>query len=519
MSNTTFCHAINCTDLKGNFLEPYADISGTGVLIGFIGTAYLVLLLVTVSYFLAFDPSENPFKGRVTAYEDAEDPHWKPNPIDQRFIACLRKPSVLMSSTRERLQSAFDESIILLCDIQIVTGIGILLSGYMLLKCGLDACHWQIVVYLAWFSTVTHLSGLNILRKLLKTTLWAKYVRVFLMLVLLVLVIVGLLPTGFFNSDNFSSQAICYFNQSYGYWRHDATSGDPVRETAEWQTMAMSVILLIFGFVSRSFKLFQPLSTAFRIQIRSPISRLAQRTLQRLGEPSSGVSLGWKDRLKLSIVTRPALATFLMVRLSCDLFSSAIFEVYWLFVILLWGTLEFLAARNSISSKSPQATLEEEQWTFGQILPIFLLLGPLFTVAGIFAANVAKTTSNPARLSGREAYIIGTNVAGRQTQSYSGPAERVSFDSLEVNTPQGLDLLELPPTPTTAIPISNSNGADLIHLKDYSNAQWLPICVAVPFLSIFVATRWMAKIWFLLALWNDVHCLFPVGVSMAHWEP
>lgn len=162
----------------------------------------------------------------------------------------------------------------------------------MLLKCGLDACHWQIVVYLAWFSTVTHLSGLNILRKLLNTTLWAKYVRVFLMLVLLVLVIVGLLPTGFFNSDNFSSQAICYFNQSYGYWRHDATSGDPVRETAEWQTMAMPVILLIFGFVSRSFKLFQPLSTAFRVQIRSPISRLAQRTLQRLGEPSSGVSLG-----------------------------------------------------------------------------------------------------------------------------------------------------------------------------------------------------------------------------------
>ncbi|KAF4906641.1 hypothetical protein CGCVW01_v012778 [Colletotrichum viniferum] len=110
MSNTTFCHAINCTDLKGNFLEPYADISGTGVLIGFIGTAYLVLLLVTVSYFLAFDPSQNPFKGRVTAYEDAEDPHWKQNPIDQRLIACLRKPSVLMSSTRERLQSAFDEA-------------------------------------------------------------------------------------------------------------------------------------------------------------------------------------------------------------------------------------------------------------------------------------------------------------------------------------------------------------------------------------------------------------------------
>ncbi|KAL3295299.1 hypothetical protein RB213_005373 [Colletotrichum asianum] len=357
-----------------------------------------------------------------------------------------------MPSTRERLRAAFDEAIILLCDIQIVTGIGILVSGYMLLKCGLDACHWQIVVYLAWFSTVTHLSGLNILRGLLNTTPWAKYVRASLMLALLVLVVVGLLPTGFFNSANFSSQAICYFNQGYGYWRHGGTdnkswvSRDPVKTTAEWQAMAMSVILLIFGFVSRSFKLFRPLSIAFRVQIRSPISRLAQKTLLRLGEPRSTISLGWRDRLKMSIVTRPALATFLMVRLSCDLFGSTIFEVFWLFVILLWGTVKVLAARNTIRSKSPEVALEEEQWTFGQILPVFLLLGPLFAMVGIFASNMTKTTSNPARRYGAEAYIIGTIVSGRQTQLYSGTAESISFDLLEVTTQEGLDLVEPPPS-------------------------------------------------------------------------
>ncbi|KAH9226812.1 hypothetical protein K456DRAFT_1932739 [Colletotrichum gloeosporioides 23] len=109
MSNASFCHAIDCDNLKGDPLEPYADISGTGVLIGFIGTAYLVLLLVTVSYFLAFDPNENPFKNRITAHEDAENPHWKPNPIDKILIAWLRKPSLLMPGTRERLRAAFDE--------------------------------------------------------------------------------------------------------------------------------------------------------------------------------------------------------------------------------------------------------------------------------------------------------------------------------------------------------------------------------------------------------------------------
>ncbi|KAF0323547.1 hypothetical protein GQ607_009228, partial [Colletotrichum asianum] len=82
--------------------------------------------------------------------------------------------------------------------------------------------------------------------------------------------------------------------------------------------------------------------------------------------------------------------------------------VFWLFVILLWGTVKVLAARNTIRSKSPEVALEEEQWTFGQILPVFLLLGPLFAMVGIFASNMTKTTSNPARRYGAEAYIIGT---------------------------------------------------------------------------------------------------------------
>ncbi|KAF4858709.1 hypothetical protein CGCSCA2_v007178 [Colletotrichum siamense] len=110
MSNTSFCHVIGCDNLEGDFLEPYADISGTGVLVGFIGTAYLAFVLVTVSYFLAFDPSENPFNSRITVDEDAANAYWKPNPIDKRLIAWIRKPSLLISSTHERLRAAFDEA-------------------------------------------------------------------------------------------------------------------------------------------------------------------------------------------------------------------------------------------------------------------------------------------------------------------------------------------------------------------------------------------------------------------------
>lgn len=52
-------------------------------------------------------------------------------------------------------------------DLQILTGISILISGYAQLECGLSCYHWQVLVYLAWFSSLTHLSCLTLLRNYL----------------------------------------------------------------------------------------------------------------------------------------------------------------------------------------------------------------------------------------------------------------------------------------------------------------------------------------------------------------
>lgn len=52
-------------------------------------------------------------------------------------------------------------------------------------------------------------------------------------------------------------------------------------------------------------------------------------------------------------------------------------QVYWLLVSGIWGTIKLLQARSS-------AEVEENDWSFGQILPIFLLLGPLVTIFQLF---------------------------------------------------------------------------------------------------------------------------------------
>lgn len=88
-----------------------------------------------------------------------------------------------------------------LADAQLITGISILVSGFWSLKHGpgLTAYHWQMVVSLAWFSTVTHLSALTFLRSYLAKHPAGRLWRLALMFILLVLLFVAFIPTGHFN--------------------------------------------------------------------------------------------------------------------------------------------------------------------------------------------------------------------------------------------------------------------------------------------------------------------------------
>ncbi|KAL3295306.1 hypothetical protein RB213_005380 [Colletotrichum asianum] len=404
-----FCPAIDCYNLSETSIQAYPDISGNGVLIGFMGTAYLVLLLVIGNYFLAYDPTDCPFQSGNSKNENINRELWRPNPIDERFLRWVRKgPLVFADDTCARLRMAFDESFIMLCDVQVVTGLGILISGFVLLRCGLDAIHWQIAVFLAWFSTVTHLSGLEVLRTHLNTYVWSKHLRFSLMSLLLILLLVGIVPTGFFSlrNKNFSSPAVCYFDLNYGFWRFKETLGQSdfpemqLERTPAYQAMVYSMVLLVLGFGTRSMKLLHPLSRTFKLNVRQPISSRVRRLLAAFAANTMASSERSK-LLKTELILKPALAGFFMVRLTFDFFSSSLFEVYWLCVILIWGTIKVLGTRNELlglivtAVDEDQLTLAEaeNQWTFGQILPVILLFGPVFTIFGTFVHHITKPDS------------------------------------------------------------------------------------------------------------------------------
>jgi len=95
--------------------------------------------------------------------------------------------------------------VLALADIQIITGIGILISGYASLHCGLSAYHWQLVIYLTWFSSITHLSALTFLRNYLHNHRGQLIWRLASMLVLLTLLGIAVGPTGHFDYAVYSS--------------------------------------------------------------------------------------------------------------------------------------------------------------------------------------------------------------------------------------------------------------------------------------------------------------------------
>jgi hypothetical protein len=166
-----------------------------------------------------------------------------------------------------------------MCDIQIITGLAIIISGFYALFQGLSAYHWQIVVFLTWFSTVTHLAGLTVLRAYFQSPTQSihRAVRAFFMFALLALTVAAIVPTQYFsweyvpNQDEIldgaprpSDYAWCYFQPGFGHNRTSNAADAPAdlrfagisSVDAAKESFASSIALISVSFLVRVQTLF-----------------------------------------------------------------------------------------------------------------------------------------------------------------------------------------------------------------------------------------------------------------------
>lgn len=207
-------------------------------------------------------------------------------------------------------------------DLQIVTGFAILLSGFAQLKCGLAALKWRVILDLAWFSCLTHLSCMTMLRKYLHTHTFERLWRLLAMGALATFMAVGLLFTANYHwsyaRSNGTAPAICII----GCYRE---------HTLRWESLAtfwtpiMSAIAVTFAFASRVVKLHKVLYVDVFCQATNWLDRQGRRLLRisfRLFCTGGDVY-----SLKRSFGYRPLLGVFMTLRLLLDLWTSLAFEV------------------------------------------------------------------------------------------------------------------------------------------------------------------------------------------------
>lgn len=260
-------------------------------------------------------------------------------------------------------------------DQQILTGVSILTAGYAK-RCSINVYHWQVVVYLAWMSSGTHLITLWVLRDYLREKSILRLSRVAGMFILFLMLFIAIAPTGSQNYYNIISgnhdddfpgncagvSSACFWNQKYwNGWRWDA---------------GLSYALLISSYIARAATLFESSEAFFRRNIRDRLLGKLEEALDRkVKNIRDRVAHRRRASWAQKLCYHTYLATYAVTLTSLELYSSFLTPLLWVLLNLIWGSLQLLFPRMKLAHQDLIA--EENTFGFGQIIPLMLLALPL----------------------------------------------------------------------------------------------------------------------------------------------
>jgi len=192
-------------------------------------------------------------------------------------------------------------------DVQIVTEIDILASGFAQLNCGLSIYHWHMIVHLAWFSSVTHLTSLTFLRRYFHDNAGIRTLRLFYMLLLVLALAVAFIPTGgpcgmeYITYEHLSferkqrispgidsdtlrfpgSPAMCCYTKMSNTGRFIAVY------PSGFVSMMISEVLLFSSSLTRAVKLFRKSTEFSKALLGHKPAQMCKRSARKLGDRSS----------------------------------------------------------------------------------------------------------------------------------------------------------------------------------------------------------------------------------------
>jgi len=339
---------------SGAKIKPDADISGIGVILAFLITAYASFVAILAAYVC----------GMV-----------EPESLSLADVKVMRIRS--RTERHPRMHRILRQTIIVLSDQQIVTGIAIMTAGFVGLRSGqISVYHYQIVLYLAWLSSSVHLSALTLLRPFLNRHSGLKVWRLVGMGALFIMLIIGLVPTvsydwGIINFKDPKDSSIgkndltgwgvpasCFWSKTYA----DGVNNDA----------PIGYVLLVISYVWKIGDVFGSGRKFYASRIRRPLESAVESLLTlpaRRYHRTQQTRYLWCFRLLL-ILCIPFIAVLeFLASFSASLWLSALG--------LLFGTVQIIVPRNQTYA---QTHAQEERWGFGQLVPLVLLIQPIGTI-------------------------------------------------------------------------------------------------------------------------------------------
>ncbi|XPS79881.1 hypothetical protein M3J07_011874 [Ascochyta lentis] len=376
---------------------PNPDITGIGISLAFTITAGLALCIVVAYYSIAYLPDANPFKSSTKKRHSRNDLDLKQNPIDLYFLhwrlkTGLEKANVdpyiatqaLSTVRKRRTREALTQCMLTMSDFQLITGLSVLISGYSQLPCGIPNIHWERITDLAWFSCITHLCCLTFLRNYFCQNQGARFWRVPGMVLLVTLLSLAYIPSAAYvewNVDLYNPSAdyaICFYKDMPEDQTRRLYSSHNYNEiSSKLRRTVVSAIVLVFGMTNRIWSLYETSMNAY-LTVRQWSRRQVKKVLRWAYANTKTRSV-----FVVGLTYRPILAVYLLCSILVNIITSKAFEVWWLILALAWGLTNLYPLPKMIY---------DQQWTFGQVIALLLLIAPIIALVDTYITTVYYAT-------------------------------------------------------------------------------------------------------------------------------
>ncbi|KAB8596105.1 hypothetical protein FH972_025814 [Carpinus fangiana] len=338
-------------------VQPDPDIGGIGVIASFLTSAYASFVLVLFAYVRGLVP------GRLLTI------------ADRSFYRVKPRDSPAWTEAVELV-------VLVISDQQIVTGVAMLLTGFVKLRT-ITIYHWHIVVYAAWVSSNVHLTTLTILRFYLQERSLLRTIRLGGMMVLLLLLLAALFPL--VNADwNIITYDYCGVNCPLGEGNCCLTTYFPSTPVyCIWLTVSdwrdnvnpdtiLSYIILMFSYAWKAGLLYSTGEAKFRYYVRTLPERKLEVSIRKRVQSLRSRSMSLVNDVKIRFL----LAVYTVWLALNDYGESFAASLLVLIFGLLWGHIKITTVREA----SPEVSATEDVWGFGQIMPLLLLMLPVLAV-------------------------------------------------------------------------------------------------------------------------------------------